>query len=158
MKRLVCVVALIAAGLFDHVAHAEDEASTECFSSPEAVHEAHPGSGAIYTTHATWWTESPKCWFVGKPLAKPTAKPRIAAAVAPAPSQHAVQPRPLQPKQAIKATYEEAAASLHALMFDPDEFKTAFEKRFSTVGNTRVFDLWRRCFASPAWDLCNSAT
>jgi hypothetical protein len=140
MKRLVWVVALIAAGLFDHVAHADNEESTECFSSPEAVHKARPGSRAIYTTHAEWWTESSKCWFVGKPLAKQTTTLRVAATVAPVASQ---QPLPLQPKQAIKATYEEAAASLHALMF--------------STRNTLVFDVWRRCFASPAWDLCNDA-
>ena len=39
MKRLVFVIALIVAALFDHVAHADADAPDECFSSSEAVHE-----------------------------------------------------------------------------------------------------------------------
>jgi hypothetical protein len=158
MKRLVFVVALIVAGLFDQVAHADTDAPIECFSSSEAVHEAHPGSHAVYTTHATWWAESSKCWFVGKPPAKPTMKPRADAAVAQAPSQHIAQALPLQPEREVNARYEEVAAALLAMMFGPEASPTDFEGRFSPVADTSTFLLWRRCFATPTWNLCQSST
>jgi hypothetical protein len=163
MQRLAFAIALIASVFFHHVAHADTDVPIECFSSPEAVHDAHPASHAVYTTHATWWTESPKCWFVGKPVAKPNTKPR---AVASAPSsQRMAQALPplLKPemmparpapsdvqekheeKPAQQGTYEENAAALRALMFDnapasraqtfdPDESPTDFAGRFSVVG------------------------
>jgi hypothetical protein len=147
MNRLVFAIALITAGLFHHVAHAEADAPIECFLSPEAVQEAYPESPVFYTTHATWWTESSKCWFAGKADAKPQSKPHVNAAVARAPSQamaKALPPQPKQPKQeaqaaheeegAVEGTYEENAAALRALMFDPDESPTDFEGRFSAVG------------------------
>ncbi len=147
MKRLVFAIALIIAGLFHHVAHAEADAPVECFFSPEAVHEAHPGSRAVYTMHATWWTESSKCWFAGKPVAKPRRKPHASATVTPAPSQRTARALPAQPKQPkqevqatykeegpVEGTYEENAAALHTLMFGPDESPTDFEGRFSVIG------------------------
>jgi hypothetical protein len=168
MKRLVFTITLIVAGLVCHVAHADADAPVECFSSPEAVHEAHPGSHAVYTAHATWWTESSKCWFVGKPAAKPKTKPNAAAAVAPASSQHMAQALARQPKQevrttyeekaAMQGTYEENAAALRVLMFGPDESPTDFEGRFSPIRDTPTFSVWRRCFATPTWDLCQSST
>ena len=148
MKRLVFVITLIVAGLTHHVARADAAPPFECFSSPEAVHEAHPGSHAVYTAHATWWTESSKCWHVGKPVAKPTTKPRAAATDAQAPR---AQPLPAQLKQAlplaneriaaVEETYEQAAASLRTLIFGQDESLTGFEARFSAIGNT--FSSWR---------------
>jgi hypothetical protein len=42
---------------------------------------------------------------------------------------------------AVEETYEQATASLHALMFGPDESPTGFEARFSAIGNT--FSSWR---------------
>ena len=168
MKRLVFAITLIVAGPFHHVAYADADAAVECFSSPDAVLEAHPGSHAVYTTHATWWTDSPKCWFVGKPAAKPKAKPRAVATAAPASSPHMAQALPPQPKQeapvaseenaAAQGTYEENAAALRALMFGEDESPTDFKGRFSAVENTPSFDLWRRCFATPTWDLCQAST
>jgi hypothetical protein len=169
MKRLVFAISLIVAGPFHQVAHADADAPIECFSSPDAVHEAHPGSHAVYTTHATWWTESSKCWFVGEPVAKPKTKPRAAAAtVAAAPSLRIAQGRPPQAKQEVPValeenvvaygTYEENAAALRALMFGEDESPTDFEGRFSALEITPTFDLWRRCFATPTWDLCQSST
>ncbi|SRR5579871_4876708 len=166
MKRLVFAFTLIVAGPFHHVAHAD--APIECFSSPEAVHEAYPGSHAVYTTHATWWTDSPKCWFDGKPAAKPKTKPRAAATLAPAASLHTAQPLPPQPEHEVPAafeenavaqgTYEENAAALRALMFGEDESPTDFKGRFSAIENMPSFDLWRRCFATPVWDLCQAST
>ncbi len=168
MKRLVFVVALLAAGPFDHGARADTDTAVECFSSAEAVHEAHPGSRAVYTTHATWWTESSKCWFVGKPLAKTKTKPRAAVATAPAPSLSMAKAVPPHPKQeapvtheervTVEATYEENAAALRALMFGSDEAPTNFEGRFSAVQDTPAYYVWRRCLATPRWDLCQSST
>ena len=169
MNRLIFGIALTVAGLFHHVAHAnvDADAPVECFSSPEAVYEAYPGSRAVYTTHATWWTESSKCWFVGKPVAKPTTKPRAAAAVALAPSHDLARALPPQPKQealvaheeiaAGQITYEEIAAALRSLMFGPDESPTDFAGRFSAIANVPTFYTWRRCFATPVWDLCRSS-
>jgi hypothetical protein len=156
MKCACFVIALIVEGLFHNVAHADTDAPVECFSSPEAVQEAHPGSHAVYTAQATWWTKSSKCWFVGRPLAKPKTTPRAAATVALVPSQHIAQALPLQPQQEVEVqgTYEENAAALRALMFGPDESPTDFEGRFSSIRNTPTFALWRRCFATPTWDLC----
>ncbi len=82
MKCKVPAIALILVGLSHQVAHA-DHTPIECFSSPEAVHEAHPGSHAAYTTRATWWSESSKCWFVDEPAAKPKTNPRAAATFPP---------------------------------------------------------------------------
>jgi hypothetical protein len=140
MKRLVCVITLIVAGLTHHVARADAAPPFECFSSPEAVHEAHPGSHAVYTAHATWWTESSTCWHVGKPIAKPKLTPRADATAAQAPRAQAL---PAQIKQAlpvaneriaaVEETYEQATASLHALMFGPDESPAGFQARFSAV-------------------------
>jgi hypothetical protein len=152
MKRPVFIITLIVAGLLHHVAHADADPPVECFSSPEAVHEAHPGSRAVYTTHAAWWTESSKCWFVGEPIAKPITKPRAATTVAPAPPRSMALALPAQFQQelpaanewnaAVKETYEEVTASLRALMFDhPDESPTDFETRFSAIGNAQT--TWR---------------
>jgi hypothetical protein len=153
MKRLVFAITLIVAGPFHHVAYADDDPPVECFSSPAAVHEAHPGSHAVYTTHATWWTESSRCWFVGTPAATPKKKPRAAAA-APVRSQKTAPALPPQLKQEAKTTHEEKApvqgaheenaTALHALMLDyasalrtlisgPDESQTDFEGRFSVI-------------------------
>jgi hypothetical protein len=182
MKCRVPAVALFLVGLPHPVAHANevahaDEASVECFSSPEAVLEAHPGSHAVYTTHATWWSVSSKCWFAGSPAEKPMIKPRAAMTVAAAPSPRPAQALPPQPKQAVEVpyqqiamaqayeeniapqpTYEESAAALRALMFGPDESPTDFEGRFSAVRNTPTLYVWRRCLATPIWDLCKSST
>lgn len=151
MNRLVFVVTLIVAGLIHNVARADADPSIECFSNPEAVLEAHPGSRAVYTTHATWWTESSKCWFVGKPIVKPASKPRAAATVALPPPRDMAQALPAQLKQAlpvaneqnaaVEEKYEQAAASLRALMFGPDESPAGFEARFSAIENT--FSSWR---------------
>jgi hypothetical protein len=155
MRRLVFIITLIAAGLIHPVAHADAAPPTECFSSPEAVYEAHPGSRAVYTTHATWWTESSKCWFVGKPIAKPVAKPRTAAAVAPAPPRQMAQAHPVEVKRelpaaneknaAVQGTYEEVTAWLRTLMFGAaDDSPADFETRFSAIGTTSpVFLSWR---------------
>jgi hypothetical protein len=155
MNRLVFIITLIVAGLMHHVAHADADPPVECFSSPEAVYEAHPGSRAVYTTHAAWWTESPKCWFVGKPIAKPMTKPRAVATVAPALPRTMAQALPAQLRHVlpaanewnatvkettVKETYEEVTASLRALMFGPDQSPTNFETRFSAIGNTTT---WR---------------
>jgi hypothetical protein len=177
MKCQVPAIALILVGLPHPVAHA-NEAPFECFSSPEAVHEAHPGSHAVYTTHATWWSESPKCWFAGSPAEKQMMKPHAAMTVASAPSPRPTQALPPQPKQALEVpyqqiamaqayeenvapqqpTYEESAAALRALMFGPDESPTDFEGRFSAIRNTPTLYVWRRCLATPIWDLCKSST
>jgi hypothetical protein len=160
MQRLVFAIALTVAVFIHHVAHADTDVPVECFSSPEAVHDAYPASHAVYTTHATWWTESSKCWFVGTPVvsteksprAKPKAKPRAVASAPPL--QRMAQVLPPQPKpemmpampapsevqekyeemSAPLGTYEENAAALRALMFGPDESPTDFEGRFSVVG------------------------
>ena len=141
MKRLVFAVALIVAALFDHVAYADADAdlSFECFSSPEAVHEAHHGSHAVYSAHVTGWPETSKCWHVHQAVAKPKAKPRFAAIAGPAPSHYVAQALPLQPRQEVKATYEEAAAALRAMMFGPDESPTGFEARFSAIAYMPTF-------------------
>jgi hypothetical protein len=162
MKRLVFAAALIVAGFFQQIAYADDD-STECFSSPEGVQEAHPGSHTVYTTHATWWTESSKCWFAGKPVTKPKTKAHAAAAAAPAPSPQVAQalppqPNPSPPKQEVSVAYEEVAAALRAMMFGPEESSTDFEGRFSAIANAPTFYLWRRCSATPTWDLCRSST
>jgi hypothetical protein len=155
MKRLVFAVALIVVGPFHQVAYAEADSPVECFSSPEAVHDAHPGSHAVYTTHATWWTESPKCWFVGEPAATRKTKPRIAAADAASvrsrQTAQAVHPQVKQEakarheeKAAVHRVYEENATALRALLLDyapalralllgPDESQTDFEGRFSVI-------------------------
>ncbi len=165
MKRLVVAVALVG-GSLHNVALAGD-APVKCFFSPEDVQEAHPGSHAAYTTHATWWTESSKCWFVGKPVTKPTTKPHAGPTIALAPSAYmsqALSPRPkhasatAEEAVAIPETYEQSAATLRSLMFGEGESATNFEGRFSAIRNTRAFYLWRRCFASPNWDLCESST
>ena len=150
MKCQVPVIALILIGLSHQVAHAE-KTPFECFSSPEALHEAHRGSRAMYTTHATWWSESSKCWFVDEPVAKPKTNPRAVAKVAPASSLDMPQALPPPPRQEMPAaleesvaaheTYEESAAALRALMFGEDEPPTNFEGRFSAIGNTLTFDL-----------------
>jgi hypothetical protein len=168
MKCQGFVAALIVAGLFHQVAHAEAVPPVECFSSPEAVYETHPGSHAVYSTHATWWTESSKCWFVGDPVAKPKTKSRVTAVVASPSSEHVARVLLPQPKQevqlpsqesvATQGTYEENAAALRNLMFGPDESSTDFEGRFSAIRNTPTFSLWRRCYATPIWDLCPSST
>jgi hypothetical protein len=167
MKRLVFAIAVMVAGPFNHVAHADADVPVECFSSPEAVLEAYPGSHAVYTAHATGWTQSSKCWFAGKPAAKPKAKSRDAAAVAPAPPRRRAealpplalaQALPPQSRREVQGTYEENAAALRALMFGPDETTTDFETRFSAIGSTPTFAVWRRCFATPTWDLCSSST
>ena len=136
MKRLIFISMLIVTGFFHNVARADDDKPFECFSSPEAVLEAHPGSHAVYTAHAAWWTESSKCWHVGKPAVKPKVKPRVIAAVAAAPSLYMAQVLPLQPRQEAQETYEEITASLRAMMFGPDEVVAGFEARFSAIGNT----------------------
>jgi hypothetical protein len=152
MKRLVFAVALMVAGPFHHVAYADADPPVECFSSPEAVQEAHPGSHAVYTTHATWWSESPKCWFVGEPAATRKAKPRAAAAVAPVRSKktaqalppHAKQEATQEEKASAHGAYEENATALRALLLDyapalralllgPDESQTDFDGRFSVI-------------------------
>jgi hypothetical protein len=168
MKCLIFTTALILAGLFHQVAHADAEALVECFSSAEAAREAYPGSHVIYTSHATGWTESSKCWFAGQPVVKPRAKPRAAAAVALASPEHIARAMSSQPEHevkgtheenaAVEGTYEENAAALRALMFGPDESPTDFAGRFSAVENAPSFLLWRRCFATPTWDLCQSST
>jgi hypothetical protein len=163
MQRLVFATALIVTGFFHNVAHADTDMPIECFSSPEAVHDAHPASHAVYTTHATWWTESSKCWFVGEPVAKSKMKPRAVASAPP--SQRKAQAVPPQPEPEIRparpapsrvqekheedpvpqGTYEENAAALRALLFGnvpawradmpgPDESPTDFEGRFSVAG------------------------
>jgi hypothetical protein len=143
MKRLVFVTALIVAALFHRAAHADADPPVECFASPEAVHEAHPGSHAVYTTHATWWTESSKCWFAGKPAATPKTKPR--AAVAQVQSQYMTQALPTKPKQQAKAAHDEKPAVI-AVTYDEDaaalrapnprqQMKPAHEERAeATVG------------------------
>jgi hypothetical protein len=149
MKRSIFIVALIVAALFDQVARADTDPPFECFSSPEEVHAAHPGSHAVYTAHATWWTESSKCWHVGKPVAKPKTKPPVAASAA---SKYIAQTPPLQPMQEVRATYEEAAVALFAMMFGPDPSSRQasssardrgspndFEGRFSALANTSTF-------------------
>jgi hypothetical protein len=160
MKCQVPVIVLNLVGLSHQVAHAE-KMPVECFSSPEAVHEAHRGSRAMYTTHATWWSESSKCWFADEPTAKPKTNPRAAATVAPASSLDIAQTLPPPPKQevpvaleesvAARETYEESAVALRALMFGEDEASTNFEGRFSAIGNTLTFDFSRRCFDTPVW-------
>jgi hypothetical protein len=140
MKCSAFVVALIVAVLFDHVAHADADPSFECFPNPAAVHEAHQGSHAVYTTHATGWTESSKCWHVHELVAKPKMKPRVAATVAPAPRAQAL---PVQLKEAlpvaneqssaVEETYEQVTTSLRALMFGPDQSPTNFEARSSAI-------------------------
>jgi hypothetical protein len=153
MKRLVFAVALIVAGPFHH-AYADADSPLECFSSPEAAQEAHPGSHAVYTTHATWWTDSPKCWFVGEPAAMRKTKPRAATAVAPARSKKMAQALPPQARHEAKATHEgkatvrgtneenavawralmlDYASALHALVLGSDESQTDFEGRFSVI-------------------------
>lgn len=117
MKRLAFVTALIAAALFHRAAHADADPPVECFASPAALHDAHPGSHAVYTTHATWWTESSKCWFAGKPVATPKTKPR--AAVAQVRSQYTTQALPSQPRQQAKVTHEEKAAVI-AVTYEED--------------------------------------
>jgi hypothetical protein len=167
MNRLVFIITLIAAGLIHPRARAEAPPPTECFSTPEAVYEAHPGSRAVYTTHATWWTESPKCWFVGKPIAKPAAKPRTAAAVAPAPPRQMAQSHPVEAHSAEahsaevkrdrppaneknaagQGTYEEVTAWLRTLMFGAaDDTPADFETRFSAIMTTPPafsYSYWR---------------
>src|SRR5262249_29869985 len=151
---------LILVGLSNQVAHAE-KTPIECFSSPGAVHDAHPGSHAMYTTRATWWSETSKCWFVNEPAAKPKTNPRSVATVPPASSLVIAQALPPPSKQEVPValkenvvadeTYEESAAALRALMFGGDEAPTNFEGRFSAIGNTLSFDLSRRCSDTPVW-------
>jgi hypothetical protein len=177
MKCQVPVITLILVGFPYQIAHAK-ETPFKCFSTPEAVHKAHPGSHAVYTTHATWWSESSKCWFAGIPAEKPKMTPHTDITAASAPSRRLTQAPPLPLKQAVhvpyretamaqasyeesvasqQPTYEESAAALRALMFDPDESMTDFEGRFSGIRNAPTFYFWRRCFASPVWDLCQSS-
>jgi hypothetical protein len=140
MKCLVFATPLICAGFFHNVAHAEDAPPFECFSSAEAVLEAHPGSHAFYTAHATWWTESSICWHVGKSIAKPAmTTPQATAMVASAPAPHIAEALAFQPRQEAPETYEEVTASLRAMMFGPDEFPASLNARLSSIGNTRAF-------------------
>jgi hypothetical protein len=174
MKCQVPAIALILVGLPYQVAHAK-ETPFKCFSNPEAVHKAHPGSHAVYTTHATWWSESSKCWFAGIP-AKMKPRPVVITTASP-PSQRPTQARARRLKQAVKVlhrkvamaqamyeesvapqpTYDESAAALRSLMFGPDEFLTDFEGRFGGIRNVPTFYLWRRCLAAPVWDLCQNS-
>jgi hypothetical protein len=115
MKRLVFAIALIVAGLFHHAAYADaDPPPVECYFSPEDLHDAHPGSHVVYTTHATWWIESSKCFFAGEPAARPKRKPH--ATVNLAPSQRiakATPQQPKQPKQEVQATHKQEAQPTH---------------------------------------------
>ena len=62
MQRLVFAIALIVAGFFHHVAHADTDAPIECFSSPEAVHDAHPASHAAGRLP---WPTGKVSWYPG---------------------------------------------------------------------------------------------
>jgi hypothetical protein len=136
MKRLVFIAALIITPFSHDIARADDDPPFQCFVSPEAVLEAHPGSHAVYTAHATWWTESSKCWHVGRPVAK--LKSPAIAAVAPARSLSRTQALPLQPQEA-QETYEAVTASLRAMMFGSDESPTGFAARFSASETRQSF-------------------
>jgi hypothetical protein len=177
MKCQIPAIALVLIGLPCQVAHAK-ETPFKCFPTPKAVHKASPGSHAVYTTHATWWSASSKCWFAGNPAEKPRMNPPVAITAASAPSRSLTQAPPAQVKQPVqilyretamaqaryeesaaarKPTYKESAAALRALMFG-DESLTDFEGRFSGIRTAPAFYVWRRCFAAPVWDLCQSPT
>jgi hypothetical protein len=80
----------------------------------------------------------------------------MAQALPPQPRQEV--PAAHEENAAVQTTYEEIAAALRSLMFGPDESPTDFEGRFSAIEDAPTFFSWRRCFATPVWDLCRSST
>lgn len=147
MKRLICTVGVIGAGLCAYAAPAAAE--EQCYDTPEAVLAAHPDAAHVRYTHRHRAT---RCWFPddradAEIRARPSEHrnaPRTAAhhpAIAPEPHTTAAAPRP--DKTAAPAPDPVAVPTAPAFAVNPQELNRLlpagnddadFDSRFSASG------------------------